>query len=237
MTVIDEIKKALREVASESDAVFLQRFFRTGPGEYGEGDKFLGVRVPATRKLVRQFKDVPLEDVLQLLQSEWHEERLLALLLMVHQYRRGSGDIKRAIYDAYLANARFVNNWDLVDSSAEHIVGPYLRESGRRDKVLTKLARSKNLWERRIAMLSTFHFIKHNEYDLTLNIAELLLSDTEDLIHKASGWMLREAGNRDRAVLERFLTAHLHNMPRTMLRYAIEKLPEAKRLKFLKAKP
>jgi 3-methyladenine DNA glycosylase AlkD len=233
--VLDEMKQALREVASESDAIFLQRFFRTGPGEYGEGDKFLGVRVPATRKIVRQFRHVPLNDVLPLLQSAWHEERLLALLLMVHKYQNDSGNEKRAIYDAYLANTRYVNNWDLVDSSAEHIVGPYLREHGGHDKALTTLARSNILWERRIAMLSTFHFIKHNEFEPALKIAEQLLQDREDLIHKAAGWMLREAGNRNRAVLEGFLKTHLHNMPRTMLRYAIEKLPEPMRLKYLKA--
>ncbi|MBC8089659.1 MAG: DNA alkylation repair protein [Phycisphaerae bacterium] len=231
------MRRALREVASESDATFLQRFFRTGPGEYGEGDKFLGVRVPATRKLVRQFTDATLPDILVLLQSEWHEERLLALLLMVRRYQRGSDTERRAVYRGYLTNMRYVNNWDLVDSSAEHIVGAHLASSPRAEALLMKLTRSKLLWERRIAMLSAFYFIKRNEFGLATMIAAQLLHDKEDLIHKASGWMLREAGNRDRKVIDVFLAAHLHEMPRTMLRYAIEKLPEPQRLKYLKARP
>lgn len=235
--MVDDMRKALRSVASESDAIFLQRFFRTGPGEYGEGDRFLGVRVPATRRIVRQFASAPLKDVLNLLQSEWHEERLLALLLMVRTYKRATNGDKRAIYDAYLANTHHINSWDLVDSSAEFIVGAFLDEAGKAKTVLMKLARSKLLWERRIAMLSTFHFIKRDEFDLTVQIARQLLDDEEDLIHKASGWMLREVGNRDRKVLVGFLKAHWHKMPRTMLRYAIEKLPESERHKYLKAKP
>lgn len=223
-------------MASESDAVFLQRFFRTGPGEYGQGDRFLGVRVPATRKLVRQFEDVPIDLVTELLHSEWHEERLLALLLMVRKYAKGNAEEKQGLHDLYLANTRYINNWDLVDSSAEHIVGPHLAGDKNAAKVLGKLARSKSLWERRIAMLSTFHFIKKDEFDIAVKIAGQLISDKEDLIHKASGWMLREAGNRNVNVLIEFLDEHVHDMPRTMLRYAIEKLPEKKRLTYLKAK-
>lgn len=223
-------------MASESDAVFLQRFFRTGPGEYGEGDRFLGVRVPATRKLVRQFGDVPLEVVTELLHSEWHEERLLALLLMVRKYSRGDAVEKQAVYDLYLANTQYINNWDLVDSSAEHIVGPHLAGDKNAMRVLGRLARSVSLWERRIAMLSTFHFIKKDEFDIAVKIAAQLIGDSEDLIHKASGWMLREAGNRNVEVLMKFLDEHVHEMPRTMLRYAIEKLPEKQRLTYLKAK-
>lgn len=223
-------------MASESDAVFLQRFFRTGPGEYGEGDRFLGVRVPATRKLVRQFGDAPFDVVTELLHSEWHEERLLALLLLVRKYAKGDAETRQLIYDLYLANTRYINNWDLVDSSAEHIVGPHLFGSKQAGKVLGKLARSKCLWERRIAMLSTFHFIKNDEFEVAIEIAEQLMSDKEDLIHKASGWMLREAGNRNVQVLIKFLDEHVHDMPRTMLRYAIEKLPEKKRHAYLNAK-
>lgn len=232
--MIEAMQRALRAAANKADAIFLQRFFRTGPGEYGEGDRFLGVRVPATRKIVKQFANASLADTLELLHSEWHEERLLALLLLVHLYKRGDVATKRAVYEAYLANTRYINNWDLVDSSAEHIVGPHLLGKPSAKKTLTKLARSKNLWERRIAMLSTFHFIKQGEFTLALEIAEELGGDSEDLIHKAVGWMLREIGDRDRAVLEAFLEPRVLQMPRTMLRYAIEKFPETKRQRYLK---
>lgn len=232
--MIEAMKRALRAAANKDDAIFLQRFFRTGPGEYGEGDRFLGVRVPATRKIVKQFANASLADTLKLLHSEWHEERLLALLLLVQLYKRGDVATNRAIYEAYLANTRHINNWDLVDSSAEHIVGPHLLGKPGAKKTLTKLARSKNLWERRIAMLSTFHFIKQGEFTVALEIAEELGGDSEDLIHKAVGWMLREIGDRDRAVLEAFLEPRVLQMPRTMLRYAIEKFPETKRQRYLR---
>lgn len=227
--MVEQMRQALRAVASETDAVFLQRFFKTGPGEYGEGDRFLGVRVPATRMVVKQFPKATLNDALKLLQSEWHEERLLALLLMVRLYQKGDVKLQNDTYDAYLAHAKFINNWDLVDSSAEHIVGPHLLGNAGAKRVLLKLAKSTDLWERRIAILSTFHFIKQSEFDVALQICVQLLHDKADLIHKAVGWMLREIGNRDQAELEQFLESRAHMMPRTMLRYAIEKFPEKKR--------
>lgn len=232
--MIAQMKQALRDVASESDAVFLQRFFKTGKGEYGHGDRFLGVRVPATRKLVRQFSHVTIDDTVELLQSAWHEERLLALLLMVRQYAKGNADARGRLYAAYLRHTRYINNWDLVDSSAEYIVGAHLRADGNAEQVLNRLVASKSVWQRRIAMLSTFHFIKHDEFEHALRVAEQLLSDSHDLIHKAVGWMLREMGNRDLATEKRFLSQHYRVMPRTMLRYAIEKFPEAQRQRYLK---
>lgn len=231
--MLEQMRQALRAAASETDAVFLQRFFKTGEGEYGAGDRFLGVRVPATRKIVRHFPDATLVDALKLLHSEWHEERLLALLLMVRLYQTGDDALRRDVYNAYLANTKFINNWDLVDSSAEHVVGPHLLGKSGAKRVLKKLAQSHDLWERRIAVLSTFHFIKQSEFDIALQACEQLLHDKADLIHKAVGWMLREIGNRDRAELEAFLVPRAHLMPRTMLRYAIEKFPEKLRQRFL----
>ncbi|MEP6834741.1 MAG: DNA alkylation repair protein [Gemmatimonas sp.] len=230
----DDLRKALRALADKEDAVFLQRFFRTGPGEYGEGDRFLGVRVPATRRIVKQFPHATLADALELLQSEWHEERLLALLFMVRLFKRGDAAMQRSVYESYLANMPYVNNWDLVDSSAEHIVGPHLYGKSSAKRVLMKLARSRTLWERRIAMLSTLYFIKQKDFALALEITEQLIADQADLIHKAAGWMLREIGDRDRAVLEAYLEPRVLRMPRTMLRYAIEKFPERKRQQYLK---
>lgn len=228
------MQKALRDVASKDDAIFLQRFFKTGAGEYGEGDRFLGVRVPATRRIVKQFPDATLKDALALLKPNWHEERLLALLLMVRMYQRGDETARQRVYDAYVSHTKFINNWDLVDSSAEHIVGPHLVGRANAKRVLMKLAKSKDLWERRIAMLSTFHFVKREDFALTLALAEQLLHDKADLIHKATGWMLREVGNRNRSELTHFLDTHSRDMPRTMLRYALEKLPEPTRRHYLK---
>jgi len=207
-------------------------FFKTGVGEYGEGDVFVGVRVPVLRKLACECRALPTDGIIQLLRDPVHEVRLLALLLMVQAYRQGDAGVQARIYRAYLKNARFVNNWDLVDASAEHIVGAWL--SGRDKAPLDKLARSPFLWERRIAIVSTFHTIRHREYSDTLRMAERLLADTEDLIHKAVGWMLREVGKRDQQVLEAFLQKHARKMPRTMLRYAIERFPEPQRLRYLR---
>jgi 3-methyladenine DNA glycosylase AlkD len=226
-----ELRRALRRQASPRDARHLQRFFKTGPGDYGEGDRFLGLRVPALRAFARAFADLPHRDTVRLLRSPWHEERLLALLIMVRQYQRGDGADRKRIYRTYVTNTSYINNWDLVDLSAEHIVGAHLPPGKR--QVLDQLARSPDLWERRIAMLSTFHYIKHRDFADALRIARRLLHDDHDLIHKAVGWMLREIGNRDRAVEERFLQNHYRGMPRTMLRYAIEKFPEAKREAYL----
>jgi 3-methyladenine DNA glycosylase AlkD len=230
-TTLGDLRRDLRAEADAEDAVNLQRFFKTGPGQYGEGDRFLGLRVPALRRLARTYRSLPASDALVLLQSEWHEERLLGLLLMVELYKRGQPADKQAIYDAYLGHTRHINNWDLVDASAEQIVGPHV--SLRDLKVLDRLARSPDLWERRIAMISTFYWIKRGEFAPALRVANFLVNDRHDLIHKAVGWMLREIGKRDRAVEEKFLREHCRTMPRTALRYAIEHFPEEKRKRYL----
>lgn len=232
MTTADAILARLREMGNPEDAAFLQRYFRTGPGEYGAGDRFLGIRVPAVRKLVREHRGTPLHEVATLLRSAWHEARLLALLLLVDTYARGNGDTREAVYRLYLASTAYINNWDLVDTSAPHVVGAHLAAGDRTE--LERLARSESLWERRIAMLATQHFIRRGELDTALRIAEMLVGDRHDLIHKAVGWMLREIGDRDRAAEEAFLRRHLATMPRTMLRYAIEKFPPDLRQAYLK---
>lgn len=226
------IRKHLREAADRNKARDLQRFFKTGPGEYGEGDLFMGIRVPVLRKLSREFQHLSLKKTTRLLHSKYHEERLLALLIMVKKFSRADEPLREKIYVLYLANTSYINNWDLVDVTAEHIVGAYLMH--RKKQPLFELAVSTSLWERRIAVMSTFHYIKNNEFGVTLEIAELLLNDKEDLIHKAIGWMLREIGKRDMEVEEAFLKKHYRSMPRTMLRYSIEKFPEPKRQAYLK---
>jgi 3-methyladenine DNA glycosylase AlkD len=230
----DEITKRLRKLGSKQHAAVSQRFFKTGPGEYGEGDIFIGVRVPVLRKLVKEYADLPLDEINNLLTSPIHEERLLALLLMVRRAAKNNEAGRKRIYTLYLENTRFVNNWDLVDTSAEHIVGAYLADKSK--SVLYRLAQSDDLWERRIAIMSTFHYIKHHEFTDTLKICKILLSDPHDLIHKATGWMLREIGKRDLKAEEGFLKPYYKKMPRTMLRYAIEKFPESKRQDYLKGK-
>jgi 3-methyladenine DNA glycosylase AlkD len=225
------VRRRLREVADPEDAVFLQRFFKTGPGQYGEGDHFLGIRVPMTRKLAREFADLPLGDIEKLLHDRWHEARLLALVLFVSQYARGGAAEKDRIFRLYLANTNRINNWDLVDMSAAGIVGAHLETRDRAP--LDRLARSKSLWERRIAIVATYWFIRHGEFDDTLRIAATLLGDSHDLIHKAVGWMLREVGKRDERVLETFLDEHASEMPRTALRYSIERMSPAKRTRYM----
>lgn len=230
--MLKTIQTALREQASESDAMVLRRFFKTGPGEYGEGDRFIGVRVPAIRSIAQKYRDLPLADTLTLLRSSVHEERFLALVILMRKYQEGGRDEQAEIYGTYLDHTRHINNWDLVDASAEHIVGAYLKNGSR--EPLHALAHSESIWERRIAIMSTFHFIKNDEFDETIRIAEILVSDSEDLIHKAVGWMLREIGKKDRDKEEFFLKKHYRSMPRTMLRYAIEKFPENLRRQYLK---
>jgi 3-methyladenine DNA glycosylase AlkD len=226
------IRARIRALADPEVAAHSARFFKTAPGEYGAGDRFLGVRVPAVRRVAREFRGAPLAAALTLLRSPLHEERLLALVMMVELYERGGDAAREAVYTAYLTHTpRYVNNWDLVDTSAPQIVGAHLEARDRR--VLRVLANSPSLWERRVAILATLHFIKRGAFDDTLAIARVLLDDREDLIHKAAGWMLREVGNRDREVMERFLREHYAAMPRTMLRYAIEKLPEPRRKAYL----
>ena len=229
-----EIQKRLQALGDPQRAQVQQKFFKTRPGEYGQGDLFIGLRVPEIRKLAREYETLALPEIIQLLQSPIHEARLLALLILIRIYKSGDASIQEQIYRAYLQNTRFINNWDLVDASAAHIVGAHLTNGGR-DR-LHALAKSNLLWERRIAIIATFHFVRRGEFSDTLSIAGLLLKDPEDLIHKAVGWMLREIGNRDRPKEESFLRAHYQIMPRTMLRYAIEKFPEGLRQRYLKGK-
>lgn len=229
------IRKALRAAADPAKAAFYPRFFKTGKGEYGEGDQFLGVTVPRIRLIAKAHQDLPLKEIETLLLSPIHEERLLSVILLANRYSKSDEKGKNEIYRFYLKNATRVNNWDLVDSSAHKIVGPQLE--GKDDKILDKLAKSKNIWERRIAIIATFHFIYKGDCSKTYRIADLLLKDEHDLIHKAVGWMLRETGKRCAEVgLERYLEPRAAKMPRTMLRYAIEKLPAAKRAHYLALK-
>ena len=230
---LSNLRSHLRQIASPSDAKFLQRYFKTAPGEYGAGDKFIGVRVPALRKLAKEFRSLPLRDVTALLHSPIHEERLLALFILVDTYHRADETGRAAIYDLYLKNLAGINNWDLVDGSAPRIVGRHLAQRPR--PVLFRLARSKNLWHRRVAVLATFYFIRNDDFADALRLAKLLRDDEHDLMHKAVGWMLREIGKRDVVVLKKFLHQHAALMPRTMLRYAIEKLPTRERRRYLQA--
>lgn len=225
------IERALKELADPERAKISQRFFKTGDGEYGAGDLFLGIRVPALRAQVKQFETTDLAEAEKLLRSPFHEVRLFAVFLLVRKFTRGSDEEKKAIYTLYLNNTELINNWDLVDSSAYQIVGYYLENRDR--NVLYKLARSNLLWERRIAIIATYRFIKNGQFDDTLALSELLLDDAEDLMHKAVGWMLREVGNRDPKIEKDFLKKHYKNMPRTMLRYAIEKFPKEERKQYL----
>ncbi len=229
---LSELRKILKKEANPSQAKILARFFKTGKGEYGEGDEFLGIKVPLSREIAKQFKDLSLEDIKELLYSPPHEERLISLFILTDQFRKADDKKKKIIYDFYLKNTKQINNWDLVDLSAERIIGAYLLDKDK--KILFKLARSKNLWERRIAIMSTFYFIKNGVFDTTLKISKMLLQDEHDLIHKAVGWMLREIGKRNLIEEEIILKKHYKIMPRTMLRYAIEKFPEKRRQAYLR---
>jgi 3-methyladenine DNA glycosylase AlkD len=227
----EDAKKKLRSLASPELAKSSARFFKTGPGQYGEGDIFIGIKVPTLRKLARDFRELPLKEIEALLQSPIHEDRQFALMVLVLRVTIADPTQKKAIFDLYLSNTRFVNNWDLVDSSAPALVGSYLLDKGR--KSLVALAKSESLWERRIAIVATQHFIRNEQYDDTLKISRMLLADREDLIHKATGWMLREVGKKHEATLMGFLEVHGTTMPRTMLRYAIERFSPEKRKYFL----
>ncbi|MGH9814694.1 MAG: DNA alkylation repair protein [Candidatus Acidiferrales bacterium] len=226
------LRRVLRRLAKPGKAKGLQGFFKTGPGEYAEGDQFIGVMVRESRAIARRYRELPLREVTQLLRSPWHEERLVALFILVDQFQRGSATKQQAIYELYLRSTPCVNNWDLVDSSAAYIVGPWLARHSR--TVLLRLARSRSLWERRIAIVATHYFIRRHDYRDTLRITKMLLGDGHHLIHKACGWMLREVGQRDVAVLERFLQRYASRMPRTMLRYAIEKFSAPRRRLYLR---
>lgn len=232
--MVQDIQTELRQLANPEIAGHSQRFFKTQKGEYGEGDIFLGIRVPVLRKLAKKYQDLPLADIITILCSKYHEERLFALILLVNIFKKGDFKNRKTVYTLYLAHTNYINNWDLVDVSAGHIVGAYLRTKDKQPLYI--LAESINLWERRIAIISTSHFIRHHEFSDALKLSKKLLYDTEDLIHKAVGWMLREIGKRDMDVEEKFLKKYYQNMPRTMLRYAIEKFPEVKRKNYLNGK-
>jgi 3-methyladenine DNA glycosylase AlkD len=235
LLTVATVRARLRPLADARIAIASQRFFKLRPGEYGYGDRFLGIRVPTLRKAAREFRAVPLAAAFALLRSPFHEERLAALFMLVDRYARGTAAEQQRIYERYLEHVpQHVNNWDLVDSSAPYIVGAHLAERDR--GVLYDLARSAHLWSRRVALLATFSFIKRGSFDDTFALAEIMLDDREDLIHKATGWMLREVGNRDRVAAEAFLRRHCHRMPRTMLRYAIERYPEPTRRAYLAAR-
>jgi len=229
---VSDIKNEMRKIANKEIAEHSQRFFKTGKGQHGEGDIFLGIRVPVLRKIAKKFRRISLAEVSKLLESKFHEERLLSILMLVNLFKSGGEDDQELIYELYLDKTRFINNWNIVDISAGNIVGEFLFE---KDKApLYHLVFSENLWERRIAIVATFYFIKNYEFNDTLKIAEILFTDKEDLIHKAVGWMLREVGKREIKIEEEFLEEHYLKMPRIMLRYAIERFPETRRKMYLK---
>ena len=221
---LEDLKKDIARQASPERAKASMWFFKTGEGQYGYGDKFLGLSVPEQRVIAKKYKDLPLTDVKRLLMSEYHEERLIALFILVLQFGKADVSRRKEIFDFYLLHTARVNNWDLVDSSADKIIGDYLLQSKKALDTLNQLANSGSIWERRIAIIATYQFIKNGNCEMTFRIAELLLNDQHDLIHKAVGWMLREAGKRcSQAEEEKFLKKHYKTMPRTMFRYAIER--------------
>ncbi len=232
------IVRTLEILQNKEKAKVLAGFFKTGEGEYGEGDQFLGVTVPESRKIAKQYKSLPLPEILLLLQNPVHECRLVALLILVEKFQNTTTTQQKEIVDFYLKNTEYINSWDLVDLSADKIIGAYFfnEEENKRNKVLLSLTKSNDLWERRISIISTFYFIKKNRFDETLEIAEILLHDKHDLIHKAVGWMLREIGKRDKLVEEDFLKKQFKTMSRTTLRYAIERFPEEERKRYLDKK-
>lgn len=226
------LPEALAALADPDVAAHSARYFQAGPGGYGEGDRFLGIRVPDLRALARAQRALPLEAVLEHLRSPWHEERLVALLILVEQHRRGSAEARERIHRSYLEHAHFVNGWDLVDTSAEHLVGPHVDPA--EPTLLDRLAGSDSVWERRIAMMATFHWTRKGVVEPALRIADRLKGDPHDLIQKAVGWMVREVGKRDPQRFDAFLAERYRRMPRTMLRYAIERLPEVRRQAYLR---
>lgn len=228
----EDIQHELEQYIDPVKREYLPRFFKTGKGQYGEGDKFLGVVVPNTRIVAKRHKDAPFEVMAALLQSEWHECRLCALLMLVERFKKSDEKGKKVIYDFYLTQTARINNWDLVDLSAPGIVGEYLKDKPRQD--LYRLAGSPLLWDQRIAVVSTYTLIRNHDFIDILSLSERLLHHKHDLMHKAVGWMLREMGKRDKDLLVQFLEKHCTVMPRTMLRYAIEKFPEEERREFMK---
>ncbi len=232
--MLTKLIKELQDARDPKQATLLQRFFKTGPGQYGEGDKFLGIKVPIQRVIAKKYTGLNLVQLQKLLNSKVHEHRLVALLILVNKFKRSNEKTKGDIFNFYLKNTKNINNWDLVDLTAHKIVGAFL-DNKKRDK-LYELAESKSLWEKRISIISCFWFIKDEDFIDALRISEILLNDSHDLIHKAVGWVLREIGKKDRVIEENFLKKHYKVMPRTMLRYAIEKFPEELRKKYLKRK-
>ena len=234
--MLEKLKEDMRKLASPEKAKSLQRFFKTENGQYGEGDIFLGVIVPDTRKIAKKYYDLDSYALQELLNSKIHEERLLALIILTEKYKKSKKDMlkRRQIFEFYLKNTNRVNNWDLVDLSAPNIVGEFLQKED--TGILRQLAKSESIWERRIAIISTYSFIKKRSFGEALAVSDILLKDKHDLIHKAVGWMLREIGKRNKNVLEIFLQPRYKQMPRTMLRYAIEKFPEEERKRWLKGK-
>ncbi len=232
---LKSVRQQLQSLADPSRAQGALRFFKTGPGEYGEGDLFLGITVPQLRQTAKQFSALEIEDLITLLRSRWHEERLLALLLLVRRFERSRPPHpeRKSYLDLYLAHTEFINNWDLVDASAPYLLGQWLVDKPDERVRLDKLARSKSLWEQRIAMVATLALIRAGQYEDTVRLAQQFLSHRHDLMHKACGWMLREAGKRHPKTLQTFLDQHASAMPRTMLRYAIERLPERERKAYL----
>ena len=231
MADLVNLRLDLRKAGNPVQAKVLQRFFKTGKGEYGEGDIFLGVKVPKQREIAKKFLGLSLPKIQELLESKIHEERLVGLLILIEKFKKASELDKANIFNFYLKNTKNINNWDLVDLTASSIVGEFLLDKDK--KILYDLAESNNLWEKRISIISTFAFIRKNKFDNTFRISQILLKDKHDLIHKAVGWMLREIGKKDQELLEEFLKKHYKNMSRTMLRYAIEKFPEGKRKGYL----
>lgn len=231
--MVSEILKEIESHKNLEKGRFLSRFFKTGKGQYGEGDVFWGLTVPVSRVIALKYKSATLSDILLLLKNKVHEVRLVGILILVWRYQHSSIKERGKIADFYLKNAKYVNNWDLVDLSAPKILGEYLFMNGDK-KILIKLAKSKNLWEQRMAVLSTLSFIRRGELDWTFRIAKMFLSHQHDLLHKAVGWMLRETGKKDGRALHKFLEDNIFKMPRTMLRYSIERFPRNIRLKYLR---
>ena len=231
--MINQLKKELKEKSNSKQAKILQRFFKTGKGEYGEGDIFLGIKVPIQRSIAKKYTNLPLNQLQNLLDSKVHEYRLIALVILMEKYKKEN---KEKIYNFYIKNLKNINNWDLVDISCPNIVGAYLYTQPREvtKKTLQQLAISDNLWKRRVAIVSTFYFIRQNRFVESIGIAQMLKNDKHDLIHKVVGWMLREIGKRNQEVEERFLRKYYKTMPRTMLRSAIERFSKEKKEFYMK---